>query len=105
MLELAGAGARAGGGLLGASTSARSMRVPWSLEWLFPGWMTEGGRNHRGPLPGCAGEEGPEHSLWPPPRTPVREAVKSWWRRRVGTPCVTSWEGLGGPRSPLRPLG
>lgn len=59
MLELAGAGASAGGGLLGASTSARSMRVPWWLEWPFPGWMTEGDRNHWGPLPDCAGEEGP----------------------------------------------
>lgn len=54
MPELAGVGASAGGGPLGTSTSARSMRVPW-----FPGWITEEDRNHWGPLPDCAGGEGP----------------------------------------------
>lgn len=39
----AGAGADAEDELLGVSNSARSMRVPWFLEW-FPGGV--GGRGH-----------------------------------------------------------
>lgn len=38
------AGANTGDQLLGASTSARSMRVPWLLEWWFPGRASKRGQ-------------------------------------------------------------
>lgn len=58
MPEPAGAGASAGGGPLGASTSARSMRVPW-----FPGWKQKGTGITGGPSRAVRGERDPEHSL------------------------------------------
>lgn len=50
MPEVAGAGAGANTGeeLQGVSNSARSMRVPWLLQWSFPGWVdTRGTKTSR----------------------------------------------------------
>lgn len=44
MSEGRGTGASTGDKLLGASNSARSMRVPWLLERWFPGWTNGRGQ-------------------------------------------------------------
>lgn len=44
----ADAGANTGDELLGASTSVRSMRVPWLPQLLFPGWVDRKQREHSG---------------------------------------------------------
>lgn len=59
----AGAGANAGDELTGVSISARSMRVPWLLQWLFPEWVDRRGtRAFRVNLVSLQQEAGPCHS-------------------------------------------
>lgn len=44
MPEEGGVGAKTGAELPGASNSARSMRVPWFLEWWCPGGVNGRGQ-------------------------------------------------------------
>lgn len=56
-------GGNSGDELLGVSTSARSMRVPWLLQWLFPGWVDRRGTRALGvSLVSMQQEAGPGHS-------------------------------------------
>lgn len=68
----AGAGANTGDELLGASHSARSMRVPGGLLQWFPGGAAEENRTGLGASPVAAHRrQNPEHNLGPDPRASV----------------------------------
>lgn len=63
MPEVGGAGAGANTGDEPGVSSARSMRVPWLLQWLFPGWVDRRGtRAFRVNLVSTQQEAGPGHS-------------------------------------------